>query len=220
MPPAPLSVRASPCTPERRRWSSTSTPIRPAKAGIEPGDVIAAINGIRVATRRDLAEAIEPWALKAEIEVENGITGQRRILHCPEKIPPLGVILVPHGDDGLYLELREKPRWRRLLERWGRRLGLPDFPGADLTESSAGRDRESTKGTFRESTGFEEWNAWITRRPADRDHPQGEAGEAASEVARPPLMSRRPGPWQPGPQPMARPPMPPQKACGDNYATF
>ena len=98
-----------------------------AKAGIEPGRRHRRHQRDPGRDPRDLAEAMEPWALKAEIEVENGITGQRRILHCPEKIPPLGVILVPHGDDGLYLELREKPRWRRLLERWGRRRA-PRFP--------------------------------------------------------------------------------------------
>lgn len=95
-----------------------------AKAGFEPGDVILSVNGVRVETRADLAAAMEPWALKAEIEVENGITGQRRILHCPEKIPPLGVVLVPQGDEGVFVELRQPSRWRRMLGRW-RGIGGP-----------------------------------------------------------------------------------------------
>ena len=91
-----------------------------ANAGIEPGDVIVAVNGTRVSTRQELADAMSPWALQAEIEVENGLTGRRRILHCREKVPPLGVILVPKAGDGLYVDLREQPRWRWLVERWGR----------------------------------------------------------------------------------------------------
>lgn len=91
-----------------------------AKAGIEPGDVIVAVNGMRVETRGDLAEAMSPWALQAEIEVENGITGKRRILHCPEKIPPLGVILVPHAHEGLAFDLGDASVWRRWLRRWTR----------------------------------------------------------------------------------------------------
>lgn len=91
-----------------------------AKAGIEPGDVILAINGVPVATRQDLADAMSPWAIQPTIEVENGLTGRRRILQCPEKVPPLGVILVPSAGSGLYLDLREKPRWHRLASIWGR----------------------------------------------------------------------------------------------------
>lgn len=85
------------------------------KAGIRPGDVIEAVNGVRVATREDLAEAMEPWALDAQIEVRNALTGERRALVCPGKIPPLGLLLVPRGDERIYVELgnqgRFGPRW-------------------------------------------------------------------------------------------------------------
>lgn len=94
------------------------------KAGIRPGDVIQSLNGIRVATREDLAEAMEPWALKAEIEVRNSFTGVRRTLVCPEKIPPLGLLLVPRGDEQTFVELGTGAgfgaRWlRRLRHRRG-----------------------------------------------------------------------------------------------------
>lgn len=89
-----------------------------ARTGFQPGDVIVAVNGVPVKTREELAAAMEPWALQAEFEVENGITGQRRILHCSEKIPPLGVVLVPQGDEGLFVELREQSRLRRWWKRW------------------------------------------------------------------------------------------------------
>lgn len=91
-----------------------------ARAGIEPGDIIVSINGTPVTTRQELAEAMSPWVIGAEIEVENGLTGERRILRCREKVPPLGVILVPSGEHGLYFDLREPPHWRRFLEKWGR----------------------------------------------------------------------------------------------------
>lgn len=91
------------------------------KAGIRPGDVIEALNGFRVATREDLAEAMEPWALKAEIEVRNSITGERRTLVCPEKIPPLGLLLAPRGDEQTFVELGNGDgfgaRWLRRLRR-------------------------------------------------------------------------------------------------------
>lgn len=91
-----------------------------AKAGIQPGDIILSINGIPVETREDLNDAMTPWVLQATIEVENGITGERRILQCPERIPPLGVILVPQGYEGLAFDLGETSRWRRWFRRWSR----------------------------------------------------------------------------------------------------
>jgi len=91
-----------------------------ARGGVQPGDIILAVNGIRVATRQDLADAMTPWAFDVKVEVENGLTGERRTLLCPGKVPPLGVLLVPGADGGLYLDLRERPRWQRLLDRWAR----------------------------------------------------------------------------------------------------
>lgn len=97
-------------------------PASPAeKAGIGPGDVIEAVNGVRVATREDLAEAMEPWALQAEIEVRNPLTGERRTLVCPEKIPPLGLLLVPRGDERIFVELGNESRWRAWRRRLSRR---------------------------------------------------------------------------------------------------
>src|SRR5690606_17196256 len=65
-----------------------------ARAGLAAGDVIKAVNGVPVRTREELAAAMEPWLLRARLEVENPITGRRRTVHCDEKIPPLGVLLV------------------------------------------------------------------------------------------------------------------------------
>lgn len=93
-----------------------------ARAGIVPGDVILAVNGIPVDSRRSLAEAIDPWVIDAELEVENAFDGERRRVLIEGKIPPLGVVLVPDGRSGLVMELNGEPRWRRAIRSWGSRL--------------------------------------------------------------------------------------------------
>lgn len=92
------------------------------RAGLGPGDVITAVNGYPVRTRRDLAEAMEPWAFEAEITVENVFTGERRIVRCDEKIPPLGVMLVPGVGDTPFMAFTDGSGWGRRFRRRLKRL--------------------------------------------------------------------------------------------------
>lgn len=100
-------------------------PNSPAKrAGLRSGDVIRAVNGETVATRKQFWEAIQPWAIDAEFLVENVISGELRTVRVDGKIPPVGIILVPGQAEGVVMEMKDesvlKRYWHQLKQRWNR----------------------------------------------------------------------------------------------------
>lgn len=99
-----------------------------ARAGLQTGDVIRTVNGIPVHSREALAQAMEPWSFHTVFEVENVFTGEKRTLTCTEKLPPLGVVLVPHERMRAHMELRSRSRMMQVLGRLGRKLSLPKGP--------------------------------------------------------------------------------------------
>ncbi len=95
-----------------------------ARAGLRTGDVILSVNGVKVRTRDDLYDAMQPWALEAAIEVENRFSGKRRTVFVREKIPPLGVLLVPLETDVPHVQLETKSRWRQVFSGIGEKFSL------------------------------------------------------------------------------------------------
>lgn len=95
-----------------------------ARAGIRSGDIIRSVNGVKVRTREDLAEAMHPWALEAVIEVEHAFSGERRSVVCREKVPPLGVLLVPLGGEAPHIKLDAESRWRQVFSGWSEKFSL------------------------------------------------------------------------------------------------
>lgn len=92
-----------------------------AKAGLKPGDVITAVNGMPVETREQLSEAFLPWLIDAELTVEDAQTSEQRLVRIRGKIPPLGVILIPRAAEGIALDMREESLWKRIWLRWAKR---------------------------------------------------------------------------------------------------
>lgn len=118
-----LEVRGKPCFTGFETMVLDVYPDSPAaRVGLVAGDVIKAVNGVPVRTREELAAAMEPWLLQARFEVENPITGERRSLHCNEKIPPLGVLLVPGPGSPAHMDLNSRGGAVQSLRRIGRRL--------------------------------------------------------------------------------------------------
>ncbi len=89
-----------------------------ARMGIRTGDVITAVNGTTIRTRRELAEAMEPWSLNPVIEVTNSFTHERRRLSYKGKIPPLGVILIPEPWMPAHASLSDGRPVAQVLRRW------------------------------------------------------------------------------------------------------
>lgn len=71
-----------------------------AALDLRAGDIIRRFNGQPIRHQEDLMEAMNPWALNVELHIENGLTGEHRVIRHPGKVPPLGVILVPSRNDG------------------------------------------------------------------------------------------------------------------------
>ncbi|MBC7105390.1 MAG: PDZ domain-containing protein, partial [Firmicutes bacterium] len=91
------------------------------RAGLRAGDVVLEIDGVEVndrATFRQMVAGGEPLEVALLSPLAGGVRRYRREF-VPRRVPgePLGVILVPEGDEGYYLEHRS----RGLLERWAAR---------------------------------------------------------------------------------------------------
>lgn len=100
-------------------------PDSPAEAmGLRSGERICHFNGMPIRTRSDLLAAMSPWALQVEMEVEDVESGKRRKLSHAGKVPPLGVILVPRSDEGMFVNMeRSGGPLARVWQRWSSRFG-------------------------------------------------------------------------------------------------
>jgi hypothetical protein len=93
-----------------------------AKMGLVEGDVIVRFNDECVRSKSELAAAMYPWAIAAQVEVRNLFTGRTQTLVCEGKVPPLGAILAPGPDEPCIVDLREPGAisrwWRERRQRW------------------------------------------------------------------------------------------------------
>lgn len=93
------------------------------RAGLRGGDVVLEINGVEVDDRVTFRQMV---AEGGPLEVAFLAGGERRYRRefVPRRAPgePLGVILVPEGDEGYYLEHRTTGPLERWVARWWRRL--------------------------------------------------------------------------------------------------
>lgn len=95
-------------------------PDSPASAmGLGPGDIIRTINGYSIANRHDVLQAISPWAFELLVEVEDGMTGAKRTARYQGRVPPLGIIFAPEGDEQPFMHL-DQPGW--VVRMWRRRM--------------------------------------------------------------------------------------------------
>lgn len=98
-------------------------PDTPADAmGLQTGDIIRNINGYPVFDRADIQDVLTPWAVDADIVVENIHTGETRTVNYPGKIPPFGVILAPGPMDPGFMSMEHGSRYGVTLRRLGRRV--------------------------------------------------------------------------------------------------
>jgi len=93
----------------------TGTPAH--QAGLASGDVILKVNGRQVNDRRDWEEGLLEGGALAELEyVEAGSSRLRHSVVRSEWGRPLGIIVVPGGQEGFYMELQQKGLLQRLWD--------------------------------------------------------------------------------------------------------
>lgn len=87
----------------------TVYPNSPAQAmGLKTGDVIKTINGEAVPNLPTLVEHISPWLIDPVLVVENQFqTPSTRVIEYVGKVPPLGIVPAPQGNQGYYMQFRE-----------------------------------------------------------------------------------------------------------------
>lgn len=96
-----------------------AVPGSPAGAvGLRSGDVIYAINGYQVNGKKDVDEILLYCPPLLELEYVSRQTGrwQRGIVRSLT-YRPLGIIFVPEGDEGVYVEMKNVSLLRRLWEK-------------------------------------------------------------------------------------------------------
>lgn len=92
--------------------------------GLQSGDVILKINGIDITSSRQLLVEMTPWLIDPILEVENKITNsKKRIVNYRGKLPPLGIIPVPHVNQGVYMAMKDGLFFNRLKKWWQKRRG-------------------------------------------------------------------------------------------------
>lgn len=88
------------------------------KMGLEVGDVIKSINGVKIEDLTDLAYQMKPWIIDPVFEVENQFREPaRRQINYKGKIPPLGIVPAPHPEQGAYVRFKDgflKNLWKQL----------------------------------------------------------------------------------------------------------
>ncbi len=95
-------------------------PDSPASAmGLRPGDIIRTVNGYPIANRHDVLQAVSPWAFELTVEVEDGTTGEKRVVRHQGRVPPIGVIFAPEGHEQPFMHLNQ-PGW--IVRLWRRRM--------------------------------------------------------------------------------------------------
>ena len=90
--------------------------------GLETGDVIKSVNGVAVTNLQELVNQILPWVIDPVLVVENEFKEpKRREIRFKGKLPPLGFIPTPQGQQGFYVKVKEGLvlRWLRKLRRRG-----------------------------------------------------------------------------------------------------
>lgn len=89
-----------------------------AGMGIKPGDIIFAINGYQVSSKRDVEEIVFYRPPLLEVEYVSRRTGRwRRGTVKPTDYQTLGIILAPEGDEGAYVEMKNISLLKRLWEK-------------------------------------------------------------------------------------------------------
>lgn len=86
--------------------------------GIRSGDVIYAINGYQVNSRKDVEEILlyRPPLLEVEYVCRRTGRWQRGVIRS-RSYQPLGIIFVPEGDEGVYVEMKSVSLLKRLWEK-------------------------------------------------------------------------------------------------------
>ncbi|HHY09179.1 MAG TPA: PDZ domain-containing protein [Firmicutes bacterium] len=86
--------------------------------GLGPGDVIKSVNGIAVGDLPELLNQVTPWLIDPVFVIENEFRApQKRVVEYKGKVPPFGIIPVPHPRQGVYVQIKEG-----FLKRWLRKL--------------------------------------------------------------------------------------------------
>lgn len=93
-------------------------PGSPAEAmGLQAGDVIRAVNGVKVQDLSQLVNEISPWVIDPVLVVENQfLQPSTREIHFKGRIPPLGIIPTPHPGQGAYVRFKDgfvKSFWKK-----------------------------------------------------------------------------------------------------------
>lgn len=95
-----------------------------AKMGLEPGDVILAVNDIPIETPLQLSQEMSPWLIDPVFTVANTVRGEgKRTVAFRGKIPPVGIIPVPDPHTGMYMQMREGTLKSWLRRLWNKRKG-------------------------------------------------------------------------------------------------
>lgn len=98
-------------------------PNSPAEAmGLRTGDIITAVNEVPVTSPQALMGEMRPWLVDPDFRVRNVLDQmQERVVSYRGTIPPVGIILAPHGSQRVYMELREGSMLRSIVRLFTRR---------------------------------------------------------------------------------------------------
>ncbi|MFZ5640987.1 MAG: PDZ domain-containing protein [Bacillota bacterium] len=109
--------------PQRGVMVLEAVPGSPAMAaGIRSGDVIYAINGYQVNSKHDVENILSYHPPLLEVEYVSRRTGRwHRGIMRPRSFQPVGIIFVPEGNEGVYVEMKNvsllKRLWNKLVKR-------------------------------------------------------------------------------------------------------
>lgn len=93
-----------------------------ARVGIRSGDIVFAINGYQVNSKRGVEEILFYRPALLEVEYVSRRTGRwHRGTVRLQPLQPLGIIFVPEGDEGVYVEMKNISLLKRLWEKLFRR---------------------------------------------------------------------------------------------------